>query len=142
MTNYFKFSELIESQKAESLGIKNIPNWEQIESLKALVDNVLNPLREALGRPIYINSGFRTPELNEAIGGARNSQHIATDVYAAVDLDCKNKNDNKKMYELLRTFDIDQCINEHEFEWIHVSYRLDNKNRHQYLKIIKKNYNC
>ena len=133
MTNYFNFNELIESERAESLDIKNIPNWGQIASLKALVDNVLNPLREALGRPIYINSGFRTQELNEAIGGARNSQHMATSVYAAADLDCKNKNDNKKMYELLRTLNIDQAIWEKDGEWIHVSYRLDNKNRNQYL---------
>ena len=68
---YFKLSELLVTDS----DLSNSPSWDAIINLSTLCEHVLDPLRIAFKRPIHINSGFRTPEINKAIGGAKNSQH-------------------------------------------------------------------
>lgn len=131
---YFTLNELTKSATAKRLKIDNTPNDEVTKNLTALVDNVLDPLREAYSKPIIVSSGYRCPTLNKAVGGVKNSQHTlgqSADIHTVSD----TVEDNKKLYELIRKLDlpVDQCINEYNYNWIHVSY--SQKNRRQYLSI-------
>ena len=72
---YFSIAELTASQTATRRRIDNTPDEEAIDNLSLLLRHVLDPLRIALG-PVFISSGYRSPRLNRAIGGARNSQHV------------------------------------------------------------------
>ena len=100
MRNYFTNNELTDSPTAKRLGIKNEPTKEQWINLFAIRDNVLNPLREKFGKPIRITSGFRSPELNKAVGGKPTSQHTKGE---AMDITAVNKADNKELFELCKT---------------------------------------
>ena len=76
LSQNFTLNELTYSDTASRLGIKNLPTQEVIQNLGALVQNVLQPLRDMLGKPITITSGFRNKLLNQKVGGANNSQHL------------------------------------------------------------------
>ena len=130
MRNYFTNNELTDSPTAKCLGIKNEPTKEQWINLFAIRDNVLNPLREKFGKPIRITSGFRSPELNKAVGGKPTSQHTKGE---AVDITAIDKADNKELFELCKTLDFDQLIDESDLTWIHISYKVPN--RKQILKL-------
>ena len=71
----FKLSELIKSETATRLDIDNTPNDEQIESLRLLCENILQPVRDHFGKPVKITSGFRCAALNQATGGSATSDH-------------------------------------------------------------------
>ena len=131
---FFTIEELCNSDTAKRKGIKNIPNKEQENNLILLVDNILDPLREVYGKPIIVTSGFRSKELNNAIGGAKSSQHMlgqAADIRTVED----TKEENKKLFNLIKELDLpfDQLIDEYNFNWVHVSY--SNRNRKQILKV-------
>lgn len=130
---YFTLKELCNSGVARVRRIDNTPNAEQVENLTALVENVLDPLRERFGHPIIVSSGFRSKDLNAAVGGAKNSQHMtgeATDIYAGT------KEGNRELFNLIvKYLPYDQVINERDFSWIHVSYKKDGGNRKQQLKL-------
>lgn len=126
---HFTIKELCKSGIAEQEGIKNIPDALSIQRLTVLVDNVLDPLRERYGKPIHVNSGYRCHELNKhpEVKGAWNSQHLRGE---AADID-NGKAENKKLFDILKTMDFDQLINEHDSAWVHVSYKDKAKNRKQ-----------
>lgn len=129
---YFTIEELCRSDKARQMGINNTPTDDIIDSLSDLVENVLDPARERIGKPITVNSGYRCPKLNKAVGGATTSQHVKGE---AADLTTGSREENKRLFEIIRdNLQFDQLINEHEFSWIHVSYR-QGINRKQILKI-------
>lgn len=73
---HFTLDELTHSQAAVRKGLSNSPDRDALANLEALVDNVLDPLREALGRAVVISSGYRSPAVNRAVGGASSSQHV------------------------------------------------------------------
>ena len=73
---YFTIEELTRSTTARQRGIDNTPSQQVIDNLTALVNNVLDPLRQAWGKPIHVNSGYRCPALNKAVGGVPHSQHM------------------------------------------------------------------
>jgi zinc D-Ala-D-Ala carboxypeptidase len=75
LSQNFNLAEFTRSAKAAELGIDNKPEPAHMESLRLLCVHVLQPLREHLGRPISITSGYRSPALNAAVGGAKGSQH-------------------------------------------------------------------
>lgn len=131
---YFTIPELCKSDTASRLGIENIPTPEVERNLEALVDNVLDPLREWYGKPININSGYRCPELNKAVGSkSKNSQHMSGQ---AADIDTNSVAENKKLYEYIKeNLEFDQLIDESNFAWVHVSFRADGNNRKQLLKL-------
>lgn len=129
---HFSIEELCRSEVAEQEGIKNIPDALSTKRLTELVDKVLDPLREQYGKAIHVNSGYRCHELNKhpEVKGAWNSQHLRGE---AVDID-NGKAENKKLFDILKTMDFDQLINEHDFAWIHVSYKDKERNRRKILK--------
>lgn len=118
---YFTIAELTRSTTAQLRGIDNTPSQQVIENLTALVENVLDPLREAWGAPIHVNSGYRCPALNKAVGGVPASQHMAGE---AADITAGSQAQNQRLYQLLRQLNlpVDQAINEYDFRWLHVSY--------------------
>ena len=129
---YFTINEMCKSSTAQIKRIDNNPNEDQKEALKSLINKVLDPLRELYGNPIFVSSGFRSLDLNRAVGGAKNSQHMkgeAADIYTGT------KEGNKKLFELIRdNLPFDQLIDEKNFSWVHVSFR-EGHNRKQVLKL-------
>lgn len=127
---YFTIEELTKSATAKRLGIDNTPNREIQTNLKALVDNVLDPLRQRFGAPIIVTSGYRCDRLNKVVGGATNSQHckgMAADIRTVSD----NRADNMRLLRCLIASDLkfDQLICEYPDssgrpDWIHVSFNL------------------
>ena len=122
---YFTRQELISSVEAERRNIINIPSGKEMWSLENLVYKVLDPLREHYGKPIIVTSGYRSPELNTAIGGATYSQHVKGE---AADIIAKNRADNARLFDIiLHRLPFDQLIWEKGDDtnpsWIHVSYK-------------------
>ncbi len=118
---YFTIEELTRSTTASLRGIDNTPSQLVIDNLTALVDNVLDPLREAWGKPIKVNSGYRCRALNKAVGGVPASQHM---LGQAADITGGSQEANRELYSLLKRLNlpVDQAINEHDFRWLHISY--------------------
>lgn len=133
MGKYFTIEELCKSNTASARGIKNEPNLRQKQNLEDLIENILDPLREAYGKPIYVNSGFRSRALNIAVKGATKSEHLSGQ---AVDIDVHSWQGNKELFELIQKLNLPfrQLIDEKNLSWIHVSY---NKNdiKRQVLKL-------
>ena len=129
---YFTIAELTRSDTARRLGIDNKPPASAVKALTVLVDEVLDPLREAWGGPIRVNSGYRCPELNKAVGGSPSSQHQRGE---AADITVGSRSANRRLLTLIKRLDlpVDQCIDEKDCRWIHVSHR-SGRNRRMYMK--------
>ena len=126
---YFTMKELTKSSTADKLGIDNTPTPEASAQLSNLVTHVLDPLREMYGKAITVNSGYRCPKLNAAVGGA----HMRGE---AADITAGSKEENKKLFELIRdNLPFDQLIDESNYSWVHVSYVSTSKNRKQILSL-------
>lgn len=133
---YFNMSELTHSAVARSLHLDNHPPEEVCLNIEALVEHVLDPARELLGKPLYVSSGYRSARLNQAVGGAVNSQHLrgeAADVYTTT------ADDNRKLFEIMLSLPFDQLIWERGDRvapaWIHVSYKRNGNNRGEVLRL-------
>lgn len=122
----FSYSEFTKSDTAARKHIQNeITTFEVRDNIKALVDNLLQPLRDAWDAPLFINSGYRCPELNEAVGGVPTSQHV---LGMAADVGCSNPYELAKLVKKLR-LPFDQMGLYPTF--VHLSYRDDGENRGQ-----------
>ena len=131
---YFTLKELTKSNEAKRNKINNVPTKQEEQNLVALVENILDPLREAYGKPIIVTSGYRCERLNKLVKGSKTSQHRlgqAADIRTIED----TKEENKKLFDLIIELKLpfDQLINEYDFDWIHVSY--SPRNRRQILNI-------
>lgn len=73
---YFSIEEMVRSDTAKRYGIDNTPSDEIKRNLEVFIDTVLDPIREAWGSPIIVSSGYRCPELNKKVGGAKTSGHL------------------------------------------------------------------
>ena len=136
----FTLEEFTASATAKANGITNMPSTQQLANLCALVHNVLQPLRDAMGHEIKIGSGYRCPRLNAAVGGVSNSQHMkgeAADL--CIDGDIQK---GKQWFNWIKTHcEFDQLIWEHNAKgsyWVHVSYKADGKNRKQVIENLLK----
>ena len=137
----FTLDELTASATAKALGIINAPGVDEVCNMCALVHHVLQPLRDAMQEPIKIGSGYRCTNLNHAVGGVSNSQHIkgqAADL--CIDGD---KVKGKRWFDWIRAHcEFDQLIWEHNARgsyWVHVSFRSDGKNRREVIgNLLKK----
>lgn len=130
LTPNFTIHELTYSVTANANNIDNRPSVPVIANLKALCENVLQPLRDYLDSPVKITSGFRCAVLNKKIGGAKNSQHLYGQ---AADFIVPRK-DLKQVYNYIKhNLPYDQLLFEYNKtdKWIHVSYRSDGHNRKQ-----------
>jgi len=134
--------EAIESYTAKRRGIENIPSEYQLTNMVAIAENVFEPLRKWVGGPIKINSFFRSPELNKAIGGSSKSQHCEG---RAIDIDdTYGWKSNAEMYNYIKNnLDFDQLIwefgTDDNPDWVHVSYVSVDGNRRRCLKAEKVN---
>lgn len=130
---HFTIKELCDSDTARRRNIKNDPTAEIEKNLTALVDNVLDPLREAWGKPITVNSGYRCPALNRAVRGSVTSDHIKG---FAADITAGTRAENKKLFQMILDLGLPfkQLIDERNYSWVHVSYDPNNL-RHQILKL-------
>ncbi len=143
LSKYVSLKEVTRSNTATRKGIDNTPTKEQIERLVLLSEKVFDPLREWVGGAVKINSGFRSGELNMAIGGSSTSQHCAH-VGAAFDIDDTfGHATNSEMFNYIKeNLSYDQMIwefgDENNPSWVHVSYVSEEKNRKEVL-IAKKN---
>ena len=133
MAKYFTLGELCKSDVAVEKRIENTPDNTTIERLNALMDECLDKVRVMWGKPIGVNSGYRSYELNKAVGGAKNSQHLRGE---AADITTGCKAHNKRLFEMICASDIpfDQLIDESGYRWLHISYCKD-YNRKQVLHL-------
>ena len=142
ISNHISYKEGVYSRTALRRGIKNNPNAEQMENMIAIAEEVFEPLRTWVGGPIKINSFFRSPELNKAIGGSTKSQHCHGQ---AIDLDDTfGRATNAEMFEFIKEhLDFDQIIwefgDDTNPDWVHVSYVSPEQNRNRCLKAYKEN---
>lgn len=124
----FSLQEFEKSDTAIRLGIDNKIKSEEIkDNIKELVENILQPLRDTLGQPLFINSGYRCIQLNKAVGGVPTSQHC---LGQASDIGCTDPYALAQLAKRMR-LDYDQCILYPSF--VHFSYRKDGGNRGQLL---------
>lgn len=130
---YFTLKEMISSNTAKEKNIDNTPTWSVVLNLLELVQNILDPIREAYKKPITVNSGYRCLLLNRQVGSKDNSQHV---LGQAADITVGSKEANKQLFEFIQSnIDAwDQLIDECDYQWIHISYNKDN-NRKQVLHL-------
>ena len=130
---FFTLPELLKSETAETKQIDNTPSFAVVENLNKLCQLILDPARAKLEAPIYVTSGYRCRELNVAVGGVSNSQHLTG---CAADLQYK---DLQKLFDILKDNpNVDQLLFERSktSTWVHVSISANGKPRH----IINNNY--
>jgi len=133
ISEHISYDEATKSPTALRLKIINEPNEAQLASMKSVANMCFEPLRKWYGKPIKINSFFRCAELNKAVGGAINSQHAKGE---AIDISAGSKEENKKLYDYIKANLIfDQLINEYDYTWVHVSYKVG-MNRNQTLSVV------
>lgn len=132
ITKDFTLEELTASQTAARQGIKNAPSRKIIESLTSGCNQILQPLRDKLKTPIIISSGYRSPTLNNAVGGSSSSQHCKGE---AADISVNGLTPRqlaKRIYDMGLPFD--QLIVEFE-RWVHISWKTSGTPRKQLLLI-------
>ena len=122
---YFSITELTASATAQREGIDNSPTKSVHQLLLVLVEKLLAPIREAWGEPIVVSSGYRCPELNTLVGGAKNSHHL---LGCAADIIAGNKADHRRLFNLIQQMHesgqirFTQLIAERDYRWLHISY--------------------
>ena len=142
ISKHISYREGVYSTTATRRGIDNTPNDEQLTNMELIAEEVFEPLRTYVGGPIKINSFFRSPDLNTAIGGSKTSQHCKGQ---AMDIDDTfGKMTNAEMYHWIKdNLDFDQMIwefgDDDNPDWVHVSYVSPKDNRNRCLKAYREN---
>lgn len=136
----FKLVDFEKSATAKRKGIDNSIKGNDVLDYEHLMAMIVI-IQQRFGKPIYINSGIRTKELNNAIGGAKKSQHLSLGDEAAADITAGCQRLNKELYALIRQMVktneivLDQIIDEKGLSWIHISARRIGINRKQFFKL-------
>lgn len=134
---YFSINELCHSSRGKAEGIKNIPSEIEKKNLESLINNLLDPVREEYGEPIYVNSGYRCDKLNKLVGGVPSSHHR---LGTCADITTGSYEGNKKLFDIIKDgakngkWSFRQLIDEKNLSWIHVEYK-ENDNKEQILKL-------
>ena len=137
ISKHISYKEGVYSVTAIRKGIDNEPNEEQLSNMKLVAEKIFEPVRIHFKVPIKVNSFFRSPDLNKAIGGSTRSQHCKGQ---AIDIDdTYGKIKNSDIYWWIKeNLDFDQMIwefgNNDNPDWVHVSYVSPDKNRNRCLK--------
>ena len=142
LSENFSLEELIRSSTAKRIGIDNIPNDEHLKNLQVVVDEIAQPLRDHFGKPVRINSGYRSPALNAAIGGSKKSQHSKGE---ALDLEIDGVSNLEVADWITDNCDYDQVILEFynpaegpNSGWVHASCKANlSENRERNLIALK-----
>ena len=141
ISKHISYKEAIKSNTALRLNIDNTPDEWATENLKKVAEHIFQPMREHFGRPIFVSSGYRSPELNVAIGGSKRSQHVEG---RALDLDGDvfGHVSNSSIFNYIReNLQFDQLIwefgDEDNPDWVHVSFVYDGVNRKRCLKALR-----
>jgi len=141
LSKNFTLQEFTKSQTALRMDIDNTPEGEHLEAAKVLFEKVVQPIREHFG-PTVLNSGYRGPKLNEAVGGSAKSQHCKGQ---AVDLEVPGVANADIAQWIVDNLDFDQVILEFytpgipDSGWVHVSYNPDGEQRKSILTAMKEN---
>jgi hypothetical protein len=146
LSTHLSLSEVTRSESAKRKGISNMPTAEHIANFKILADKIFEPIRSHFKVPIIISSGYRSKELNAAIGGSLSSQHCTGE---AIDIDMDGTTggvSNKKVFDYIKgNLDFDQLIwefgTDQNPDWVHVSYETTGAQRKQVLKASRVNGN-
>ena len=142
ISKHISYKEGVYSITAIRRGIDNTPNNDQLLKMVSVAEEVFEPLRNYVGGPIKINSFFRCPELNTAIGGSSKSQHCKGQ---AIDIDDTfGRMTNAEMYNFIKdNLEFDQIIwefgDDDNPDWVHVSYVSSKDNRNRCLKAYREN---
>lgn len=117
---YFSFQEMERSETAYRHGIDNTAPEGARRNIAVLVDRVLDPLRQAWGKPLTVTSGYRCQELNRIVGGAKTSHHLRG---MAADISTGNRVENRRLFQLVLDLKLPftQLIDEKNFAWVHIS---------------------
>lgn len=119
---YFTFGEFERSDTATRYAIDNAIPEAAKRNIAALVDKVLDPLREAWGKPITVTSGYRCPQINRMVKGVATSMHLTGQ---AADITTGNMIDNRKLYQLAQDLKLpyfELIGKKYGFGWLHISY--------------------
>lgn len=137
MSKYFTQAELVRSATAHAKKIDNTPPASVIPKLAALATSLLDPIREKWGAPIIVNSGYRSPLLNKAVGGSTTSQHLKGE---AADITAGSPAKNKLLFEMIKgmigagQITVGQLIWEKGDSrgpaWVHISTGTKNEIKH------------
>ena len=127
--------EVTKSNTANRLGIDNTPEEFDIKNLRAIAEEVFQPLRDHFGVPLFVSSGFRSKKLNKAIGGSKYSQHMVGEALD-IDADVYGRVTNRELFMFIKeNLIFDQLIWEFGDDdtpnWVHVSYKDKGQNRKQ-----------
>lgn len=140
LSQNFSLSEFTRCQAASRKGLENEPPQASIPAIRLLVESVLQPARSHFAKPMNINSGYRSPEVNADVGGSKNSQHMWTEEHAAADVEVFGVDNLRLARWIEANCPFDQLICEYydpaagpTSGWIHVSIRTDGKNRRESL---------
>jgi zinc D-Ala-D-Ala carboxypeptidase len=138
LSKNLSLAEVTKSTTAKRLGIDNTPDEWTIQNLKQVAINVFQPLRDAFKCPIYVSSGYRSAELNTAIGGSTRSQHVEGRAFD-LDADVFGGCTNSQIFNWIKeNVEFDQLIwefgDDDNPDWVHVSYVYDGLNRKRCLK--------
>lgn len=142
ISKHLSLAEVSRSETAKRRGINNTPSGEHLENFKKLAENIFEPIREHFAVPIHISSGYRSKELNAAIGGASSSQHCQGE---AIDIDMDGSSSdvsNADVFKYIKdNLTFDQLIwefgSDSNPDWVHASYESTGKQRKQILKAVK-----
>ena len=141
LSQNLSLAEVMKSATAIKHGIANEPTSQHLINLKEVATNIFQPCRDYFGKPLAVTSGYRSPKLNELIGGSKRSQHSKGE---ALDLDAQVYGGftNAELFHYIKdNLDFDQLIwefgTDEEPDWIHCSYTTEN--RREVLKAYKHN---
>ena len=132
LSNNFKLEELIASTTAEHYRISNYPSPTEIENLKNLCENILQPIRDKWGEPLFVNSGYRSPILNRKVGGVPTSYHVTGN---AVDITTRDVKKNKELFNMIvemiknKEITVGELIDESKYSWLHISNPVKEENQ-------------
>jgi hypothetical protein len=144
LSEHLSLSEVVRSESAKRRGISNMPTEAHIANFKLLAEKVFQPIREHFRCPIHISSGYRSKELNAAIGGSATSEHCSGQ---AIDIDMDgtpNGVTNRMVFDYIKdNLDFNQLIFEfgdkENPDWVHVSYSASGKQKKQVLRAVRNN---
>lgn len=143
ISDHLSLAEVTKSQTATRLGIDNTPTVTHLVALRAVAENIFEPIRKHFGVPVGVSSGYRSKALNDAIGGSSRSQHCHGQALD-IDADIYGRITNGELFRYIRHgLDFDQLIwefgDDNDPEWVHVSFVDDGSNRGEVLIAYREN---